>query len=83
MAPQLLNKKQSKIQRKGVILMGIISLHIAALIQKKTAYKKEQVKPQRQHNSILTSQAWVQECNNPAPDHCQLRTRMTTWATGP
>jgi hypothetical protein len=35
--------------------MGIISLHISALIQKKTAYKKAQVKPQKQHDSILTS----------------------------
>jgi hypothetical protein len=67
MAPQLLNKKRSKIRRKGVILMGIISLHIAALIQKKTAYKKAQIKPQKQHDSILTGQAWLHELENGNP----------------
>ena len=62
--PQLLNEKRNKLRRKGLILMGLISLQAAILIHKESAYKKLRLKPRRQHDSILTGQGWLQELQN-------------------
>jgi hypothetical protein len=47
-----------------MILMGIISIQAAVMIQLKTAHKRARLKSQRQHNSILTGLAWINEMEN-------------------
>jgi hypothetical protein len=60
MPPRLLDEKGSKIW-KALILMEIISLMATVLIQGNFACKKNRLKLQRQHDFVLTGQAWLHE----------------------